>query len=293
MAKEKDITSKTLIGLAPDEWVRWATGVEDASGCRIVSGELQIESRATDALVQVAHSSAGEFLALFEIQTTYRKDMPRRMRAYTALAEEKYKLPVYPILINISPYGGEIPTRYESNFLGLQARQDYAVINLWEISAEEILSQSFPTLIPFVPVMRGGNTEEMLQRAKENLYSALELQTEDRLQQTMFALTLFATHVFDIEVVRKIFGGIMYPPITSPFVQSLIREAKLEASTEELQKVLSRMLTRRFGELDNETKERVHSLSLENAEALAEAIFDFENVGDIVAWLEQHEKPAD
>jgi predicted transposase YdaD len=273
--------------------IHWCQGVEDASGCRIVSGKLQIESRATDALVQVAHSSVGEFLALFEIQTQYIKEMPRRMRAYTALAEEKYKLPVYPILINISPYGGEIPTRYESNFLGLQARQDYTVINLWEISAEEVLSQSFTALIPFVPVMRGGNTEEMLQRAKENLYSALELQSEDRLQKMMFALTLFATHVFDIDIVKRYFGGYMYPPITSPFVQSLIREAKLEASTEELQKVLSRMLTRRFGELDNETKERVHSLLLENAEALTEAIFDFENVNDVAAWLEKYEKPAD
>jgi hypothetical protein len=31
MAKETDITSKTLIGFAPDEWVRWATGVADTN----------------------------------------------------------------------------------------------------------------------------------------------------------------------------------------------------------------------------------------------------------------------
>ncbi len=27
--------------------------------------------------------------------------MPRRMRSYAALAEEKYELPTYPVLINI------------------------------------------------------------------------------------------------------------------------------------------------------------------------------------------------
>ncbi|MBR8837805.1 MAG: hypothetical protein DSM106950_28310, partial [Stigonema ocellatum SAG 48.90 = DSM 106950] len=33
------------------------------------------------------------------------------------------------------------PTRYESNFAGLQARQDYRVINLWEVDVEIAFQQ--------------------------------------------------------------------------------------------------------------------------------------------------------
>ena len=71
--------------------------------------------------------------------------MPKRMRAYAALAEEKYKLPTYPVLVNIlKESDAEIPTRYESNFAGLQARQDYRVINLWSVDVEIAFQQPVP-----------------------------------------------------------------------------------------------------------------------------------------------------
>ena len=77
--------------------------------------------------------------------------MPKRMRAYAALAEEKYDLPTYPVLINIlKDSEAEIPKRYESEFAGLQARQDYHVINLWEVDVEIALSQPIPSLLPFL-----------------------------------------------------------------------------------------------------------------------------------------------
>ncbi len=48
--------------------------------------------------------------------------MPRRMRAYVALAEEKYNLPTYPVLINIlKASDAEIPTSYALNIAGLRA----------------------------------------------------------------------------------------------------------------------------------------------------------------------------
>jgi len=56
--------------------------------------------------------------------------MPKRMRAYAALAEEKYDLPTYPVLINILKESeAEIPNRYESEFAGLRARQDYTLLD--------------------------------------------------------------------------------------------------------------------------------------------------------------------
>ncbi len=70
--------------------------------------------------------------------------MPRRMRAYVALAEEKYKLPTYPVLVNILQEGNaEIPTRYESELAGIIARQDYRVINFWEVDVEIVLALQF------------------------------------------------------------------------------------------------------------------------------------------------------
>jgi predicted transposase YdaD len=57
--------------------------------------------------------------------------MPKRMRVYASLAEEKYNLPTYPVLVNILKESDrEIPTLYQSEFAGLRAIQDYRVINM-------------------------------------------------------------------------------------------------------------------------------------------------------------------
>ena len=109
MAKNSDITSKRLIAIAPEGWVRWATNIQDASNCEILSGEFQFFSRETDMLIHIHESSVGEFLTLFEIQTRYSAEMPKRIRSYSAFAEAKYNLPVYPILINILPYMEFLP----------------------------------------------------------------------------------------------------------------------------------------------------------------------------------------
>jgi len=40
-------------------------------------------------------------LLLVELQLHYDLEMPRRMQAYAALAEEKYRLPVYPLVLSL------------------------------------------------------------------------------------------------------------------------------------------------------------------------------------------------
>lgn len=95
---------------------------------------------ATDARLRASLPQIGEFLVLIELQLRYLTRMPKRVRAYSALAEEKFDLPVYPVVVNILPPGPEtvISTAYDAEFLGLRARQDFRVINLWEVDAEEI-----------------------------------------------------------------------------------------------------------------------------------------------------------
>ena len=88
--------------------------------------------------------------------------MPRRMRAYAALAEEKYNLPTYPVLINILKGSNtEIPTTYTSNVTGLRATQDYRVINLWEVDVNTVFETPLPSLIPFVPILKGGENSDL------------------------------------------------------------------------------------------------------------------------------------
>lgn len=103
MVKKADIGSKRLISLAPDAWAQWVTQQTDIVTKEILDAQFQWVSRESDVLMKVHSPEDGEFLILNELQLRYPTNMPRRMRAYAALAEEKYGLPTYPVLINILP----------------------------------------------------------------------------------------------------------------------------------------------------------------------------------------------
>ena len=297
MAKASDISGKVLVGLSPEEWVRWATGVTDATGCELLSGEFQTLSRATDALVKVSHSSAGTFLVLFELQTIYRRTMPRRLRAYAGLAEEAYQLPVYPVLVNFLPYSKEIPTRYESNFLGLVARQDYRVINLWEVLAEDAFSQHLTSLLPLVPLMRDGNTEAMALRAQVQLSHSVEWQGSERLGDALTALNIFASLVLDPRIVARVLGGDMETLIRTPFYQEVLRQGRVEGRVEGrqegiqlgIQRVIFHHWERRFGAVSEDLRAKIEALPIEKAEELADVLLDSQDVSEARAWLEQNE----
>ncbi len=51
--------------------------------------------------------------------------------------------------------------------------------------------------------------------------------------------------------------------------------------------VIKRQLARRLGEIEPALIEQIRKLSIVQLEALGEALLDFSEVADLVAWLEQ------
>jgi predicted transposase/invertase (TIGR01784 family) len=64
------------------------------------------------------------------------------------------------------------------------------------------------------------------------------------------------------------------------------REIKEEGRSIEAKTLIFRQLTRRVGELPQEVRSRIESLSLEQLEDLGEALLDFQGISDLNAWLE-------
>ncbi|BAZ17781.1 hypothetical protein NIES4071_96610 [Calothrix sp. NIES-4071] len=122
MAQPADISSKRIIGLEPVQWAQWITGSSNITVKEVVNSEFQWVSRDSDVLIKASNPQHGDFFILNELQLRYKAKMPRRVRAYTGLAEEKYELPVYPVLINfIKDSNTSIPTKFKSKFMGLVA----------------------------------------------------------------------------------------------------------------------------------------------------------------------------
>jgi predicted transposase YdaD len=64
MPKPADTSTKKLIRLAPDNWVRWVTNIPNIQAGEILSGEFQWISRESDVLIRASSPEFGEFLVL-------------------------------------------------------------------------------------------------------------------------------------------------------------------------------------------------------------------------------------
>jgi predicted transposase YdaD len=255
-------------------------------------------SRENDVLIKVVSPTYGEFLVLTELQLRYLGNMPERMRAYVALAEEKYNLPVYAVLINILPPAQNvvIPNRMERNFLGQQSRQDYQVINLWEIEAATVFEQNLVTLMPFVPILKDGDDEVLVRRAVQTL------QQDPQLNELESLLAFFASFVLETEVVAQILRWDMAVLHESPWYQEILLQGEQRgialgeqrgialgeqrgAQREAVALILGQ-LTHRFGTLPPAVTTQLEQLPLERLKTLSVAWLDFQGLADLDAWLQ-------
>ncbi|MEH2453584.1 Rpn family recombination-promoting nuclease/putative transposase [Nostoc sp.] len=235
MAKAADVSTKKLISLAPDNWVRWVRQIPNLVAGEILTSEFQWISRESDVLIRVTSPQHGEFMLLNELQLRYQSKMPRRMRAYAALAEEKYNLPTYPVLINILKTGNnEIPTSFTSNIAGLRAIQDYRVINLWELDVNIAFEQPLSSLLPFVPILKGGENESTIREALQIL------RADEQLNQLETVLAFFATFVLESALIQEIMRWDMTVLRDSPWYQEILREGEARGEARgELRGILS------------------------------------------------------
>lgn len=73
------------------------------------------------------------------------------------------------------------------------------------------------------------------------------------------------------------------------FYQDVFAEGEQEGRQEGEAAIVLRQLIRRFGSLEMDSQTRIRQLSIEQLEALAEALLDFTSVADLMVWLEQAE----
>ncbi|MEH2409152.1 Rpn family recombination-promoting nuclease/putative transposase [Nostoc sp.] len=283
MAKAADIGSKRLINLAPDAWVQWVTQRPEVVAKEIIGSEFHWISRETDVLVKAYSTTHGDFIVLNELQLRYTTQMPLRMRADAALAQERYRLPTYPVLINILPPPSSltIVNSYEQEFLGLRAIQDYRVINLWEIDAEIVFEQPLPSLLPFVPILRGGGevSVSVVQRALQ------ALRADAQLNQLESLLAFFASFVLDTPLVQQIMRWDMAVLRESPWYQEILTEGEERGLQQGVRRQLIRVLRRRFGEIPQEVEAKLEGESVEQLETLMDSAIAVSSLEEFITII--------
>jgi predicted transposase YdaD len=160
----------------------------------------------------------------------------------------KYKCFVYPLVVNILQPSNNtvIPTYYESNQLGIKAYQDYRVINLWEVDVNLVFRDKINSLLPFVPVLNGGNEETIVRKA------LAELRQDEDLKELETLLAFFASFVLKTSLVEQIMRWDMAILEQSPWYQEMAKreqeKGKIEGKAEGILLAIQLGLRLKFGE---------------------------------------------
>ncbi|WP_017295298.1 DUF4351 domain-containing protein [Geminocystis herdmanii] len=254
------------------------------------------EKRKIDLLAQVKwQEEDGFFLIHIENQAYNQKEFERRMFHYFARLDQKYRLPIYPIVL----FSYDKPKREEKN--------QYQVV----FPDKKILEFNFTTIqlnrLPWRQFLSQPNPIASALMAK------MDFKPEERVKVKLECLRMLATLSLDPARIKLISGFIdTYLKLNPTEKQEFDTELKQTEITKEKkimeivtswmeegieigekraekrgeQNLIKRQIKRRFNYLSQELDTKINSLSLPQIESLADAIFDFQSLDDVIHWLE-------
>ena len=184
------------------------------------------------------------------------------------------------IVIYLKSTGSELVRQNVFTISGM--RHEFEVIRLWEQPTADFLQ--FPGLLPLAVL---GRTEDRTQTLRK--VSLLIDNLKDRREQSNIAAatSLLAGLVLKKEVIRQVLReeimqeSVIYQDIKEQGIKQGLQQGLQQGQAS----LVLRLLKRRIGEVESEDETRITGLSVEQLEALGEALLDFSNRDDLLAWL--------
>lgn len=239
MAQDDEIV-KHLMDRFADEFAMLSFGTSDVQVLETLDTEQQtIKVHRNDMTYKVLWHNETVLLHI-EVQTEDSRDkpMPLRVLAYTSELLLRHELPVYSVVLYLSPNAGQTDPggySYGNDVLGLQHK--YHVIRLADLEGESFLDAASVGLLPFTPLMRppiGMNTEVWLRKCVEKTEAApVDTQTRGTL---LFALSTLGSIAHDLTFLQKLISEEMMRE--SPFIEHLMQKGARETFAKNILSVL-------------------------------------------------------
>jgi len=285
--KPYDTAFKHLADQDPEALLRLVGALPAGATARKLSREISAPALATDQPYEVIGEGL-HYIAHIEAQTRWKPDVPNRITEYDAIFWINWRMPVrsFALVLTLEGFPKDAPTHCVVEADGLTLISRFTIVRLWELSAEAALAQKRDILLPFIPLMKGG--DERLE------YCARELERiEDEGQRRALALHFVSLGSlrYNKDDLLNLLGRVTMIPMhvlrETPFIQSISEEAREEGreegvviGREEGREVVVEMLlhaiSKRFPKLDFSPEiERVR-----NIEALKQLFFDLDQIPD-------------
>ena len=291
MAQYDEIV-KHLMDRFADEFAILAFDTPDVQVLETLDTEQQtIKVHRNDMTFKVLWHNETVLLHI-EVQTQDSRDkpMPLRVLAYTSELLLRHELPVYSMVLYLSPNAGQTDPggySYGNDVLGLQHK--YHVIRLADLDGAAFLDTASVGLLPFTPLMRPPtdmNTEVWLRKCVEKTEAApVDTQTRGTL---LFALSTLGSIAHDLTFLQKLISEEMMQE--SPFIEHLIQkysEQGIEQGSREMtiKNTLS-VLTKRFPQSDVQHVEQALE-SIQDLDRLTELHLTAIDTPSVEAFLQE------
>lgn len=262
--KPYDTAFKDLAEREPELLLRLVGALPPGAKVKPLAREISAPMLAADQPYEVT-SATEHFIAHVEAQTRWEKGVPARVVEYKALFWLNRHLPVHSYVLVLTPRGmpAEVPTSHTIVTPGLTLSGDFVVVMVWELPAAEALATGSPNLLPFIPLMAGG--EALLENCARALGKVRRRQRREALAMhfvVMGGLRYNRENLFDL------IGRLTMIPIQalreSSVYQFILEEGREEGERKTLAEVLQLMAQNRFPGIQvGEELARIH-----DAEAL-------------------------
>jgi predicted transposase YdaD len=279
MSKPYDATTKRLLELHPEDWVRFL-GLPPGP-TTLLDADLATISIAADRLIRV-DAEAGPYILHNEFESSrYSAVIPFRLVQYSVNAEAKHHLPVVStvFLLHKGADSPQVTGRLERRRPDGQIYHtfEYRAIRVWQLDPEEFLSGGL-SMLPFAPIAAVGQSalpalihrmEERIEREAASDSEAGDLWTAAYVLLGLRYNDAFNAHL--LQGVRKMKESVTY--------QAILKEGRVAGRAEGERNALLRVGAKRFGAPSADVVARLAAIeSLDRLEAL------LDRVGDVETW---------
>ena len=187
------------------------------------------------------------------------------------------------VVIYLKPTRSELVQQTTFAISGL--RHEFEVIRLWEVPVAEL--QLAPGLLPLAILSQTTDKSQTLQQIADQI-----AQLPDQIERNNIAAATFilAGLVLEKAMIQQIWReDIVKESVTyQDILQQGLQQGRQQGRQEESRSLILKLLKRRLGTLPSEITTEVERLSVEQLEALGEALLDFTQVNELVNWLDQN-----
>ena len=236
--------------------------------------ELSNEPIRADSLIML---QSEDVVLHLEFQTVPRAEIPFRMADYRLRVYRRYpNKDMRQVVIYLKETSSDLVQENTFSISGM--RHEFEIIRLWEQPTTDFLQ--FPGLLPLAVLGRSNNRTQTLREV-----SSVIDRIGDKRQQTNIAAatSILAGLVLEKDIIR----GILKEEIMQESV--IYQDIKAQGEAQGIKKgevsLILRQLKRRIGTITSEDESRITNLSVEQLEALGEALLDFSVADDLIAWL--------